>query len=78
MLKNSGYRNASARWVLRETRKNALKNSGFEVRVLVDLVEKGGGFVLGPFLSEKKYMVNVNVNLPLSKMRGEIFVKKTK
>ena len=23
-------------------------NSGFEVRVLVDLVEKGGGFVLGP------------------------------
>ena len=34
--------------MLRETRKNALKNSGFEVRVLVDLVENDGGFVLGP------------------------------
>ena len=35
--------------MLRETRKNALKNSGFEVRVLVDLVENDGGFVLGPY-----------------------------
>ena len=34
--------------MLRETRKNALKNSGFEVRVLVDLVDFSGGFVLGP------------------------------
>ena len=37
--------------MLRETRKNALKNSGFEVRVLVDLVENDGGFVLGPYTS---------------------------
>ena len=34
--------------MLRETRKNALKNSGFEVRVLVDFVDFSGGFVLGP------------------------------
>ena len=39
--------------MLRETRKNALKNSGFEVRVLVDLVENDGGFVLGPYGGNK-------------------------
>ena len=40
--------------MLRETRKNALKNSGFEVRVLVDLVDFSGGFVLGPFEQEER------------------------